>query len=71
MLKLPPPEEKEPEIPEEETTVVSEDLELTEDIIIDDRKVVLNMVTVKTFEYDLSIIAEVFVSNHSVIQNFS
>ena len=57
-------------ISEEETTIISENLELTKDSVIQDRKVVLNMVAIKTFEHDLSIIAEVFVSNHSVIQNF-
>ena len=58
------------EISEEETTFLSENLELSQDTIIQDKKVVLNMVTIKTFEYDLTIIADEFISNHSVIQNF-
>ena len=63
-----PPEEK--PFLEEEITLISEDLELTEDTVIQNRQVVLDMVVVKTFEHNLFIIAEEFVSNHSVIQNF-
>ena len=55
---------------DEEITLISENLELKEDIVIRNRQVVLDMVAIKTFEYDLFIIAEEFVSNHSVIQNF-
>ena len=72
-----PPEERElvtepvsEPISEEETTIISEDLKLTKDSIIQDRKVVLNRVTIKTFEHDLTIRAEEFISNHSIIQNF-
>ena len=57
-------------IPEEETSVISGDLKLKEDLVIQDRKVVLNMARIKTFEHDLFILAEKFVSIHSVIQNF-
>ena len=62
-------EEREP-ISEEETTIISEDLKLTKDSIIQDRRVVLDRVTIKTFEHDLTIRAEEFISNHSIIQNF-
>ena len=62
-------EEREP-ISEEETTIISEDLKLTKDSVIQDRRVVLNKVTIKTFEHDLTIRAEEFISNHSIIQNF-
>ena len=55
---------------EEEITLISEDLELREDTVIQNRKVVLDMAVIKTFEHNLFIIAEEFVSNHSVIQNF-
>lgn len=55
---------------EEEITLISEDLELTENTVIQNRKVVLDMVAIKTFEHNLFIIAEEFVSNHSVIRNF-
>ena len=64
-----PPEEIDP-ISAEETTVISEDLELTKDSVIQNRRVVLNMVRIKTFEHDLTIRADEFVSNHSIIQNF-
>ena len=70
-LEEEPPEIKEPEeIPEEEITFISEDMNLKKDTVIQNRKVVLDMVEIKTFKYDLFIIAEEFVSNHSVIQNF-
>ena len=57
-------------IPEEETTIISGDLKLKEDLVIQDRKVILNMARIKTLEHDLFILAEEFVSIHSVIQNF-
>lgn len=58
------------QISEEEKTIVSEDLELSENLVIQNRKVVLNMVTIQTLQYDLTILAEEFVSNHSFIRNF-
>ena len=58
------------QIPEKETTVLSEDLELSEDMIIQNKKVILDMVTIQTFEHDLTIIADEFLSNHSIIKNF-
>ena len=58
------------QISEEETTILSEDLELSENLVIQNRKVVLNMVTIQTLQYDLTILAEEFVSNHSFIRNF-
>ena len=64
-----PIEEKEPLSPDE-ITIVSGVLELEKNTVIQNRRVVLNMVTVKIFEHDLTIRAEEFVSNHSVIQNF-
>ena len=57
-------------IPEEETVIISGNLKLKEDLVIQDRKVVLNMARIKTSEYDLFILAEEFVSIHSIIQNF-
>ena len=63
-----PPEEN--PFLEKEITLISEDLELREDTVIQNRKVVLDMAAVKTFEHNLFIIAEEFVSNHSVIRNF-
>ena len=64
-----PPEE--PPFLEEEITVISEDLELKEDTVIKNRKVVLDMVAIKTQKHNLFIIAEEFLSNHSVIRNFT
>ena len=63
-------ENEEPPFLEEEITLISEDLELMEATVIKNRKVVLDMVAVKTFEHDLFIIAKEFLSNHSVIHNF-
>ena len=59
------------EIPKEEITTIAEDFELIEDTVIKNTKVVLDMATVKTNEYDLVIVADEFFSNHSVIQSFS
>ena len=59
-----------PPLSEDEITLISEDLEIEEDTVIQNRKVVLNMVAIKTFEHDLTIKSEEFVTNHSVIQNF-
>ena len=64
-----PPDEDSP-ISEDEISLISEDLDLTEDLVIQNRRVVLDGVTVKTFEHDLHIIADEFVSNQAVIQNF-
>ena len=58
------------QISEEETTILSEDLELSEDILIQNRRVVLDMVTIQTLQHNLTIIAEEFVSNHSFIRSF-
>ena len=58
------------QISEEETTILLEDLELSENLVIQNRKVVLNMVTIQTLQYDLTIISEEFISNHSFIQSF-
>ena len=63
-------ENEEPPFLEEEITLISEDLELKEDTVIQNRKVILDMVMIKTFEHDLFIRAEEFVSNHSIIRNF-
>ena len=62
-------EEIEPLSPDE-ITIVSGILELEKDTVIQNRRVVLNMVTIKTFEHDLTIRTEEFESNHSVIQSF-
>ena len=64
-------EEKEKEIPEEEITTISEEVVLAEDTVIQNTRVVLDMASIKTSEHDLVIIADEFISNHSVIQNFS
>ena len=63
-------ENEEPPFLEGDITLISEDLELKEDTIIQNRKVVLDMVLIKTFEHDLFIRAEEFISNHSIIRNF-
>ena len=63
-------EESKPLLSPDEITIVSGVLELEKDTVIQNRKVVLNMVTITTFEHDLSIKAEEFISNHSLIQNF-
>ena len=67
-----PPEGEIPEqsIPEKETVIISGNLKLKEDLVIQDRKVVLNMARIKIYEHDLFILAEEFVSIHSIIQNF-
>ncbi len=61
---------KEKEIPENEITTIAEDFELTEDTVIKNTRVVLHLATIKTGEHDLVIVADEFLSNHSVIQNF-
>ena len=58
------------QILEEETTIISEDFELSEKLVIQDKKVVLDMIQIQTNEHDLTIIAEEFLSNHSIIRNF-
>ena len=63
-------EENKEAVSKEETTVLSEDLELSENLVIQNRKVVLDMVTIQTLQYDLTVLAEEFVSNHSFIRNF-
>ncbi len=54
----------------EEVTIISENLELSENTIIQNRKVILDMVTIQTLQHDLTIIADEFISNHSFIQSF-
>ena len=63
-------ENKEEISEEEETTTLSEDFELSENTIIQNKKVVLDMITIQTLQHDLTIMAEEFVSNHSFIRNF-
>ena len=58
------------QISEEETTILSEDLELSENLVIQNRKVILDMMIIQTLQHDLTIIAEEFISNHSFIQSF-
>ena len=53
----------------EETTVVTEDMDLKATTVIQSKKVILEA-TVKTFQYDLIITADEFISNNAVIQNF-
>ena len=54
----------------EETTILSKDFELLENTVIKNKKVIFNMIKIKTNEHDLTIIADEFISNHSIIQNF-
>lgn len=68
--ETPNTDENSEQISEEETTIVSEDLELSENLVIQNRKVILDMVTIQTLQHDLTIIAEEFVSNHSFVRNF-
>lgn len=65
-----PDNTNEDEISKDEVTIIEEDMELTENAVIQNTRVILNMVTVKTFEHDLIIKADEFISNHSIIQNF-
>ncbi len=58
------------QISKEETTVISEDLELSENLVIQNKRVVLDMIQIQTNEHDLTIIAEEFLSTHSIIRNF-
>ena len=58
------------EIIQENITIISEDLELKKHLIINSQKVVLDMAKLKTNEYNLAIIADEFLSKHSIIQNF-
>ena len=51
-------------------TILSENLELFENTTIKNKKVVLDTAKIQTNEYELKIIAEKFISNHSIIQNF-
>ena len=57
-------------VSKQEAIIISEDLELKETIIIKGQKVILDMVKIQTNEHSLIIIADEFLSNHSVIQNF-
>ena len=68
--ETPNTDEKSEQISEEETTIISEDLELSENLVIQNRKVVLDMMTIQTLQHNLTIIAEEFISNHSFIRNF-
>lgn len=54
----------------EETTLLTEDLELTKDTAIHSKQIILDGVTVKTFRYNLTIKTDEFISNDAVIQNF-
>ena len=49
------------QISEEEITVLSKDLELLKDTIIQNKKVILDMVTIQTNEHDLTVIADEFI----------
>ena len=53
-----------------DTLFITEDFNLKEDTIIKAKKVILDMVKIQTLEHSLIIIADDFLSNHSVIQNF-
>ena len=54
---------------EEETTTITEDMNLKANTVIHSQKVILEA-TVKTFQYDLTITTNEFISNNAVIQNF-
>ncbi|MDE0092359.1 MAG: hypothetical protein OXN83_03625, partial [Oligoflexia bacterium] len=58
------------EIIQENITIISGSLELTKPLVINSPKVILDMATIKTNHYNLAIIADEFISNHSLIQNF-
>ena len=55
---------------EEDTTTLSEDLELSEHLIIQNKKVVLDRINIQTNEHDLTILTDEFISNDSFIHNF-
>ena len=55
---------------EDEITRITKNIELAKDAVIQNKKVVLDMMTIQTNEHDLTIRADEFVSNHSVILNF-
>ena len=70
-LETSDPDKKEnKQFSKEEVTTLSEDLELSEDTVIQNKKVVLDMMKIQTKEFNLKIESEEFVSNHSLIQNF-
>ena len=54
----------------EESTILPESLELSEDTLIQNKTVILDKTIIHTRQYDLTIIAEEFISDHSVIRNF-
>ena len=55
---------------EDEITRITKNIELVKDTVIQNKKVVLDMMTIQTLQHDLTIRADEFVSNHSVILNF-
>ena len=55
---------------QEKLTVISGSLELEKHTIIKSLKVILDKAVIQTNEYNLSILADEFSSNHSTIQNF-
>ncbi len=54
-----------------ETTIISENLDLFNDMVIQNKRVIFDKVVIRTFEHDLFILADEFISDNSIIQNFS
>ena len=63
--------EKSKPLSEDEITRITKNIELVKDAVIQNKKVVLDMMIIQTNEHDLTIRADEFVSNHSVILNFT
>ena len=54
----------------EEIFIIPKDLTLSRNRLIQSKTVILDMVTIQTLQYDLTIIADEFISHHSVVRNF-
>ena len=54
----------------EEILIIPKDFTLSRHRLIQSKTVILDMVTIQTLQYDLTIIADEFISHHSVIRNF-
>ena len=66
-LTIPPETE---EFLGEDITIISQNLKLTEDTLIQNKRVILDKTIIQTFEYNLAIVAEEFISHQALIQNF-
>lgn len=54
----------------EEIYIIPKDFTLSRNRLIQSKTVILDMITIHTLQYDLTIIADEFISHHSVIRNF-